>query len=84
VSFSVLINGTPTGFFRAQKGLRQGDSLSPLLFLLAMEGLNCMVKSSNINGWIRGFSVTRDGRDRPEGDADEEQLRVLSVISGPI
>jgi len=50
VNFSIIINGSQTGYFKAQKGLRQGDPLSPFLFLLAMEGLNSMVKTANMNG----------------------------------
>lgn len=45
VTYSVVINGKHTPHFPAKKGLRQGDLISPFLFVLAMEYLSRLLKS---------------------------------------
>ena len=44
VSYSILLNGVQSGNFTVSKGIRQGDPLSPYIFLLCAEGLSSLLK----------------------------------------
>lgn len=59
-SFSVLVNGIPMRQFEASRGLRQGDPLSPLLFIFVVETFGAMVHKAVEGGLIEGFKVGRD------------------------
>lgn len=43
---SVLVNRSPTNEFKFERGLRQGDHLSPFLFLVAVDEINVLLKAS--------------------------------------
>ena len=45
IQFSVLINRSRADFFGSSRGLRQGDPLSPMLFLIMMEVFSRMLRS---------------------------------------
>lgn len=55
-SFSVLVNGEPSELFKASRGLRQGDPLSPYLFILLAEGLGRFIRSRVECGLVQGWS----------------------------
>lgn len=54
---SIRINGVQTEAFRPTRGIRQGDPISPYLFLLCSEGLPCLLKSFGPMHLSRGVKV---------------------------
>jgi len=61
LSFSILVNGTPSKSFIPSRGLRQGDALSRFLFILTMERLGKAISSAKGEGKIQGLKLTMDG-----------------------
>ncbi|KAM0028414.1 putative RNA-directed DNA polymerase [Helianthus debilis subsp. tardiflorus] len=59
---SVLVNGSPTMEFQCTRGLRQGDPLSPFLFVIAMEALSGIMKKAVSEGIFKGLKCTRNGQ----------------------
>ena len=57
VSFSVLFNEEKLDQFKPTHGLRQGDTTSPHLFLIATESLSCLLKSSSRSSNLNGIKV---------------------------
>ena len=57
---SVLINGSPTSEFKLERGLRQGDPLSPFLFILAVEALNVVFLEARNKSIFLGAEVGKD------------------------
>ncbi|RVW93998.1 putative mitochondrial protein [Vitis vinifera] len=60
--FSVLVSGVPTGFFSSSKGLRQGDPLSPCLFVMGMEVLSVLIRKVADGGFLSGCRIRGRGR----------------------
>ncbi|XP_026429515.1 uncharacterized protein LOC113325863 [Papaver somniferum] len=55
----VLINGAPSSTFRPSNGLRQGEPLSPCLFIMCLESLTGMINAGIANKSLSGFTVAR-------------------------
>lgn len=59
VSYSFLINGTPMGSVKPSRGIRQGDTLSPYLFILCTEVFSSMCDKALLDGSLPGIRVSR-------------------------
>ena len=60
-SLSVLIYGSRAGFFQSSRGLRQGDPLSPYLFVIGMEALSCLINRTVDDNYLSGIRVANGG-----------------------
>ncbi|GJV81757.1 cysteine-rich receptor-like protein kinase [Tanacetum coccineum] len=59
-SISILVNGLPTKEFLMERGVRQGNPLSPFLFILAAEGLNALINEAVTKNIFKGVGVKDD------------------------
>ena len=60
-SYSVLINGEPKGFIKPSQGLKQGDLLSPYLFLVCAEGLSALLRKAVESQYLHGILSCPNG-----------------------
>ena len=61
-SFVVLINGSNSPFFGAERRIQHGFPLSPLLFLLVAEGLSRVIAHEKIEGALKGMDISHNLR----------------------
>jgi len=72
---SILVNGCPTDEFPLERDLRQGDPLSPFLFLLAAEGFNVLMNAVVGAHLFTGYGV---------GNGDEVRLTHLQFADNTL
>ena len=58
--YKVRFNSHETEIFTPTRGIRQGDPLSPYLFLICAEGLSSMLKYEEEVGGMDGIRVCRN------------------------
>jgi hypothetical protein len=61
----VLLNGVPGKVFHCKRGVRQGDPLSPLLFVLAADLLQSVINKARINQSV-GEGLISIARNQPK------------------
>ncbi|GKU89877.1 hypothetical protein SLEP1_g3954 [Rubroshorea leprosula] len=87
---SVLVNGSPSKQFPVSRGLKQGDPLSPFLFLIVAEGLNKIINTAIDRGLYEGIKVGNSGMRCSHiqfaddtiifGEAFEKNIQVVKCI----
>ena len=60
VSYHILINGSPSNTFLHSRGLRQGDPLSPYLFILCANVLSCALIKNEQNNDIKDIKIGKN------------------------
>ena len=60
-SYSVLVNGVPSRFIKTSRGIRQGDPLSPHLFLLCSKGFSALLRNPLQQRLLHGVSISHNG-----------------------
>lgn len=59
VTYSYKVNGFSSATLSPNRGLRQGDPLSPYLFILAIDVLSLLINKSVVEGRLEGFCLAR-------------------------
>ena len=59
VSYSILVNGGAYGSITPTRGLRQGDPISPYIFLLCADAFSSLINNAALNQKISGVSICR-------------------------
>ena len=85
VSYKVRVNGELTDVIVPQRGLRQGDPLSPYLFLFCVEGFSALLKHAQQEREVKGVTFGSTG---PHVThllfADDSLLMFKSSVEGAV
>jgi hypothetical protein len=76
---SVLLNGVPGKTFHCKHGVRQGDPLSPLLFVLAADLLQSIINKARQQNLLQLPLTENCGQDFPIVQYDDDTLLIMEA-----
>lgn len=76
---SVLLNGVPGKTFNCTRGLRQGDPISPLLFVLAADLLQSVINSAKDQGLLSLPINANSNQDFPMVQYADDTLLIMEA-----
>lgn len=59
VSYQIMHGAKEMGPIIPSRGIRQGDPLSPYLFIVCAEGLSAIIRKYEMHNWIHGVKICR-------------------------
>lgn len=59
-SLAILINGSPSAFFKPSRGFRKGDLLSPIIFIILVECLGRLISTKRVKDILKGINPSSD------------------------
>ncbi|KAK2652350.1 hypothetical protein Ddye_012206 [Dipteronia dyeriana] len=82
VSYSCRLNEEVCGSIKSTRGLRQGDPLSPYLFIISTEGLSSLIRGAPDNGEITGLKSSSKSAICVSPSVGMEESRKLADMVG--
>jgi hypothetical protein len=61
VNYAIIVNGTPVGRIIPSRGIKQGDPLSPYLFILCVEALSSLLHHAATTGQLTVVPTSKWG-----------------------
>ena len=82
VKYRVKVNGDLSDIFVPQRGLRQGDPLSPYLFLLCAEAFSALLKEGECDGSLAGVKICHSAPSISHLLFADDSLILIRAIKG--
>ena len=82
VAYRLKVNGECAEVLLPQRGLRQGDPLSPYLLLIYAEGFSSLVTKAELEGNLKGICIGNDAPSFNHLLFEDDSLVLIKATSG--